>query len=73
MMWMEDLEALDPELSRQRRRFRDTVRDLLVERCATRPRWIAPQLRIAYDPRLFRILRKKGLTGPLWQYIHLNG
>ena len=73
MMWMEDLEALDPTLSLQRRVFRDAVRDLLVERCATRPRWIAPQLRIAYDPRIFRILRKKGFTGPLWQYIHLNG
>jgi radical SAM superfamily enzyme YgiQ (UPF0313 family) len=73
MMWMEDLEAIDPALSRQRRAFRDTVRDLLVERCATRPRWIAPQLRIAYDPRIFRILRKRGFTGPLWQYIHLNG
>ena len=73
MMWMEDLEALDPALSQQRRAFRDAVRDLLVERCASRPRWIAPQLRIAYDPRIFRILRKKGFTGPLWQYIHLNG
>ena len=73
MMWMEDLEALDPALSQQRRAFRDAVRDLLVQRCATRPRWIAPQLRIAYDPRIFRILRKKGFTGPLWQYIHLNG
>jgi radical SAM superfamily enzyme YgiQ (UPF0313 family) len=73
MMWMEDLEALDPTLSLQRRAFRDAVRDMLVERCASRPRWIAPQLRIAYDPRIFRILRKKGFTGPLWQYIHLNG
>ncbi len=73
MMWMEELEALEPALSQQRRAFRDAIRDLLVERCAGRPRWIAPQLRIAYDPRLFRILRKKGFTGPLWQYIHLNG
>ena len=73
MMWMEDLEALEPARSLQRRVFRDAIRDLLVERCATRPRWIAPQLKIAYDPRIFRILRKKGFTGPLWQYIHLNG
>jgi len=73
MMWMEDLEALEPELSEQRRAFRDAVRDLLVERCADRPRWIAPQLKIAYDPRIFRILRKRGFTGPLWQYIHMNG
>ncbi len=73
MMWMEDLEALEPGLSQQRRAFRDALRDLLVERCATRPRWIAPQLKIAYDPRIFRILRKRGFTGPLWQYIHMNG
>jgi radical SAM superfamily enzyme YgiQ (UPF0313 family) len=73
MMWMEELEALDPGLSDRRRAFRDGIRDLLVQRCATRPRWIAPQLKIAYDPRIFRILRKRGFCGPLWQYIHLNG
>jgi hypothetical protein len=73
MMWMEDLEALDPARSAQRRAFRDQVRALLVQRCQGQPRWIAPQLGINYDPRMFRILRKRGFTGPLWRYIQING
>ncbi len=73
MMWMEDLEAVEPERSAERRAFRESMRALLEERCREQSRWIAPQLRINYDPRIFRILRKRGFTGPLWQYIHLNG
>ena len=73
MMWMDDLEALEPEHSRQRRGFREDMRELLLQRCEQRPRWIAPQLQVNFDPRLFRILRRRGFSGPLWQYIHLNG
>ncbi|MFH1469544.1 MAG: radical SAM protein [Pseudomonadota bacterium] len=73
MMWMDDLEAVEPARSAERRAFRDQVRDLLVDRCKGQPRWIAPQLGINYDRRLLRILRKKGFSGPLWRFIRLNG
>lgn len=73
MMWMDEQEAVDPALAARRLAFREALRELLEVRCRQQSRWIAPQLGINYDPRIFRILRKRGFTGPLWQYIHLNG
>ena len=71
MIWMDDLEALDGERSRRRRDFREQVAGLLRERCGDNPRWVAPQLRIHFNPRVFRLLRRRGWSGPLWQYAHM--
>ncbi len=69
MIWTDDEEALSPELTAERLDFRQAVIGLVAEATAVHPRWIVPALFANYDPRLFRLLRRRGLTGPLWQYV----
>ncbi len=70
MMYVDDAEGLDPERAARRARLRDAIREGIAEACRAHPTWIAPQLGIHFDLRLFRILRKMGFRGPLWQHIH---
>jgi radical SAM superfamily enzyme YgiQ (UPF0313 family) len=69
MAWVDDYEALDPELARQRRKLRESVLELLDSRKSEFPWWSIPSLGVNYDPALFSILRKRGFHGPLWQHI----
>ena len=69
MVWVDDLESLDPALRTQRKRFRETIFELLEEQSRRFPYWIVPALKINFDAQLFRRLRRKGLHGPLWQHI----
>jgi len=71
MIWTDDYEALDPGLAARRRSFREAITELLRERRKDFPRWIMPSLGINFDERLFRFLRRRGLSGPLWQHIKL--
>jgi radical SAM superfamily enzyme YgiQ (UPF0313 family) len=69
LVWVEDSEVIDTQVERERRRFRDSIYDLVGRRASLQPRWIVPRLGIRYDPRAFKVLRKYGLRGPLWQHI----
>lgn len=69
MAWVDDYEALDPELARERRKLRESVLELLDARKSEFPWWSIPSLGVNYDPALFSILRKRGFHGPLWQHI----
>lgn len=69
MVWVDDYEALDPELAKQRRRLRASILELLDEHRDDFRWWSIPALGVNYDPKLFEMLRRKGFHGPLWQCI----
>ena len=71
MVWIDDTEAIDPALRRERLRLREQILGILEDRKAQYPRWIMPPLSVNFDRRLFAYLRRQGLAGPLWQHIHL--
>lgn len=73
MIWTDDREALDPDLARRRRVSRERVEALLREACQEFPRWIVPSLSINFDATLFRVLRRAGRAGPLWQCVDRAG
>ncbi len=68
MIWTDDAEALHPELTRERIALREGVIDLLVQRKNEFPWWSIPEIGMNHDRRLFRLLRRRGLRGPLWQH-----
>jgi radical SAM superfamily enzyme YgiQ (UPF0313 family) len=69
MIWIDDAEALDPALRRERDKLRAQIEELLRERCRENPHWSAPPLGVNFDARLFRKIRRAGLHGPLWQHV----
>ena len=69
LVWVEDSEVIDTQVERGRRQFRDSIYELIGRRASDQPRWIVPRLGIRFDPRTFKVLRKYGLRGPLWQHI----
>jgi radical SAM superfamily enzyme YgiQ (UPF0313 family) len=71
MLWVDDEEALDPELRKRQQAFRERIAAILLERKQQHPHWIVPPLGINFEPGLFRRLRRAGLSGPLWQHIRL--
>jgi radical SAM superfamily enzyme YgiQ (UPF0313 family) len=71
MLWVDDEEALDPELWKRRQAFREEIAAILLERAEQYSHWIVPPLGVNFDPNLFRRLRRAGLSGPLWQHIRL--
>jgi radical SAM superfamily enzyme YgiQ (UPF0313 family) len=71
MAWVDDYEALDPALAKQRRGLRDSVLSLLEEHKGDFPWWSIPSLGVNYDPVLFALLRERGFHGPLWQHLRM--
>ncbi len=69
MVWVDDLEALDPELRRERNRLRERIHEVLLSRVDQYPHWSIPPLGVNFDAKLFRRLRRSGLHGPLWQHM----
>jgi radical SAM superfamily enzyme YgiQ (UPF0313 family) len=69
MIWVDDHEALDPALRLERMRLREGIEGILTERAPEHPHWIVPPMRINFDPRQFRGLRRAGFDGPLWQHL----
>lgn len=68
MIWTDDTEALAPDLAASRRRLRESIVELLDDRRTDLPWWSIPELGVNYDAKLFRMLRRRGLRGPLWQH-----
>jgi radical SAM superfamily enzyme YgiQ (UPF0313 family) len=71
MIWTDDAETIAPHLAAERRWLRQSIVELLAQPQHRHPRWVVPPLGINFDPRLFELLRRRGLRGPLWQ--HLRG
>jgi hypothetical protein len=71
MIWVDDEEAIDLQLRKQREALRDRIREILLESKDQYPHWSIPPLGINFDRGLFRSLRRAGLSGPLWQHIRL--
>ena len=69
MVWVDDLEALDPGYSTERQLLRDSVLKLLDDAKDAFPRWIIPSLGVTFDASMFRMMREAGLRGPLWQHM----
>jgi radical SAM superfamily enzyme YgiQ (UPF0313 family) len=69
LVWVEDSEALDPQLALMRQDFREEIYERIRRRAQQQPRWVVPRLGIRCNPRSFAVLRKMGLRGPLWQYL----
>jgi radical SAM superfamily enzyme YgiQ (UPF0313 family) len=69
MIWVDDYEAMDPELRRERIAFRRTIEAHVRQFQHAFPYWVIPSLGVNFDTRLFRRLRRGGLHGPLWQYL----
>ena len=69
MIWIDDFEALDPDLRAHRLRFRSQVEELLLERQHAYQHWAIPPLGVNFNADLFRRLRNSGCHGPMWQHI----
>lgn len=69
MVWVDDQEAFDADYREERKRLRGSIMELLEERKAEFPRWSIPSLGVNFDENLFRIMRKAGKRGPLWQHM----
>ena len=69
LVWVEDSEALDPQLALMRHDFRAEIYERIGRRAQKQPRWVVPRLGIRCNPRSFAVLRKMGLRGPLWQHL----
>ena len=69
MIWFDDFEALNPEYRIKRQRLRESIKELLLDSARAFPQWSIPPLGINFDEAAFRLMRKGGLKGPLWQYL----
>jgi len=72
MVWVDDYEALDPALRKQRLAFRETIEARLTELKDDFPYWIIPPLGVNFSSSMFRRMRRGGFHGPLWQYFRLG-
>jgi radical SAM superfamily enzyme YgiQ (UPF0313 family) len=68
MAYKDDREAVDAELARRLGDFRAQVLERIERRAKPRTRWVVPSLGLRFNTRLFNVLRKQGLKGPLWQH-----
>lgn len=69
MAYKDDREALNAELAARMGEFRARVLEAVARRAADRPRWSVPSLGLRFNGRYFSRLRKRGVRGPLWQYV----
>jgi len=71
LVWVDDREAIDAAYARRRRRLRDEIHEVVRRRAADQRRWVVPPLGIHFSERQFRLLRRAGCQGPLWQHLDL--
>ena len=69
MIWVDDLETMDPALQKQRTELRLQITQLLESYRDDMQHWCVPALGINYSDEFFARLRKMGLEGPLWQHV----
>lgn len=69
LVWVDDHEVIDAAALEERREFRDEIYARIGARAARQPRWSVPRLGMRFDPRMFAVMRRYGLRGPLWQHL----
>jgi MoaA/NifB/PqqE/SkfB family radical SAM enzyme len=69
MLYTDPREAVEPALRARGAARRASILELLEPYLASHPRWIVPATSLNFDARLFALLRRMGLHGPLWQHI----
>lgn len=69
MIWTADEKGEDAVDGPRRRAFVESIEALLRVRCADQPRWIVPAIERNFNARQFRVFRRRGLRGPLWQQL----
>ena len=69
MAYKDDHEAVDGELAARLGAFRAQVLETIERRARPHSRWAVPSTGLRFSARLFNVLRKSGLRGPLWQHI----
>ncbi|HIK84549.1 MAG TPA: radical SAM protein [Myxococcales bacterium] len=69
MIWIDDYEALDPVLRKQRLKFREQIEARLYDLKDEFPYWIIPPLGVNFSKTLFRRVRRDGNHGPLWEHV----
>lgn len=69
MAYKDDHEAVDAELAARLGAFREQVLAAIVRRAGPHARWAVPSTGLRFGARLFNVLRKSGLRGPLWQHV----
>lgn len=68
MVWNDEADVL-VQASPARLELRERILALLDARRRHHPRWVVPALGHRFDRRRFRLLRRRGLRGPLWQHL----
>lgn len=69
MVWNDERESLDPRLAAERAELRSEVLAMLDAERHRHPRWVIPPLGHRFSERTFALLRRRGLSGPLWQHL----
>jgi radical SAM superfamily enzyme YgiQ (UPF0313 family) len=69
MLYTDPDEAMNEALRAEGEARRARVLELLAPYLAAHPRWIVPSTGLNFDARLFALLRRMGLRGPLWQHL----
>mgnify|MGYP001820140961 FL=1 len=69
MVWVDDREAFGADYRAGRKLLRQSIMELLMERKDDFSRWIVPSLGVNFDESIFRMMRRAGMRGPLWQHM----
>lgn len=69
MAYKDDHEAVDDDLAARLGAFRQQVLEAIERRARHHTRWAVPSTGLRFNHRLFNVLRKSGLRGPLWQHV----
>jgi hypothetical protein len=72
MIWLDDFEALYPELRKQRLEICAQIEAKSDELKNEFPYWINPSMRVSFSGGLLLRLRRGGFHGPLWQPLRSN-
>jgi radical SAM superfamily enzyme YgiQ (UPF0313 family) len=71
LVWVDDVEALDARIAAERFQLKQDIYARIDDRARHHPRWVVPTLGIQFDEQQFRVLRRAGFKGPLWQYLDM--
>lgn len=72
MIWSDDGALVASNKIKDKVFLRQEILKELRNSAENHPTWVVPELGIHFDPVLFTRLRKRGISGPLWQYIRFS-
>src|SRR5258708_6853731 len=72
-VWNDDNDIFGGKAAEERAQFRKKVLEVISASQDLFPYSVVQELGILFDPLFFRLLRRRGVRGPLWQYIRNAG